>query len=226
LKELYCERNQLTSLPTLPESLKKINCVNNKLTSLPVLPKSLKDLYCDNNQLTSLPVLPKSLKELYCDNNLLTSLPVLQESLEELYCDNNLIKLLPVLPKSLGLLSCYNNQLTSLPKLPKSLKQLDYENNLICDILENLSVNKHVPLIRRLEYLFLDKDVKHVLLIRPALKTLNRFRYLYYCLKFKIKFLQWLLRSKEAQIMKQNHPDKIIKLLESGIDVLDLDKYL
>jgi hypothetical protein len=49
---------------------------------------------------------------------------------------------------------------------------------------------------------------------------------LYYRFKFKIKFIQWFLKTNEAQIIEQNHPDKIIELLDSGVDVLDLDQHL
>jgi len=45
-------------------------------------------------------------------------------------------------------------------------------------------------------------------------------------LKFKIKFIQCFLRANERKIMEHNHPDKVIELLENGIDVLDLEQYL
>jgi Leucine-rich repeat (LRR) protein len=98
LTSLHCSRNQLTSLPALPNSLEYLDCNSNQLTSLPDLSTTvLTDLYCDSNQLTSLPDLPTSLTTLYCSSNQLTSLPNL--------------------PTSLITLQCTSNQLTSLPDL-------------------------------------------------------------------------------------------------------------
>jgi len=89
LKELHCSKNQLSSLPMLPETLERLFCSNNQLSSLPMLPETLERLFCYNNQLSYLPTLPKNLKELYCSNNRLSSLPMLPETLERLYCYNN-----------------------------------------------------------------------------------------------------------------------------------------
>ena len=69
LEILYCSRNNLTSLPPLPENLKRLYCNTNKLTSLPHLPKKLEILYCNTNQLTSLRSLNEKLEILYYDNN-------------------------------------------------------------------------------------------------------------------------------------------------------------
>ena len=89
LEDLYCDNNQLTSLPDLPSKLKNLSCYNNKLTSLPEeLPSNLKFLDCDDNKLTSLPDLPSKLETLYCYNNKLTELPDLS-NLKYLNCWNN-----------------------------------------------------------------------------------------------------------------------------------------
>jgi hypothetical protein len=39
---------------------------------------------------------------------------------------------------------------------------------------------------------------------------------------FKIKFTQWYLRSQEAKIMESYHPNKIIAILENGVNNNDL----
>ena len=49
LTKLYCSNNQLTSLPTLPQTLEELGCYNNQITSLPTLPQNLQKLYCYNN---------------------------------------------------------------------------------------------------------------------------------------------------------------------------------
>ncbi len=55
-ERLFCDNNQLTSLPQLPNCV-ILACHYNKLTSLPELPKC-RDIYCYHNQLTYLPQLP------------------------------------------------------------------------------------------------------------------------------------------------------------------------
>ena len=95
LKNLYCDKNKLLSIPNLPYSLEILNCDNNQFVSLPDLPNSLRILHCDKNKLLSLPNLPYSLEILNCDNNHLTSLPNLPNYLEYLYCSDNQLTSLP-----------------------------------------------------------------------------------------------------------------------------------
>jgi len=204
LRELKCSKNGIISLPVLPDSLEYLHCSQNELTSLPTLPESLEWLVCENNQLTTLPELPDSLKYLHCKNNRLASLPALPEILEELDCGNNQLTTLPVLPESLVWLGCEYNQLTTLPELPDSLGNLEYFDNPIWYIIWDLVDDNDISIVRR------------------TINTLNRFRHLYYHLKFKLKFIQWFLRANERKIMEQNHPDKITALLASGVDVLEL----
>jgi hypothetical protein len=79
----------LTTLPTLPDTLIHLDCSFNNLTTLPTLPKTLKYLYCFYNNLTSLPTLPKSLVCLCCLNNELTTIPIIPITLVELQCQEN-----------------------------------------------------------------------------------------------------------------------------------------
>ena len=131
LKYLYCNNNQLTSLPAWPNLLAWIHCQFNQLTSIPALPNSLTQLWCYSNQLTSLPALPNSLTTLYCESNQLTSLPTLPNSLNYLSCGINQLTSLPALPNSLLVLSCRYSQIASLPALPNLLTGLwCYDNQL------------------------------------------------------------------------------------------------
>jgi hypothetical protein len=77
LRELFCQGNQLTTLPPLPRALKNLSCQYNQLTRLPPLSPFLRVLHCENNLLTQLPLLPISLKDLYCKNNQLTCFPTM-----------------------------------------------------------------------------------------------------------------------------------------------------
>jgi Leucine-rich repeat (LRR) protein len=157
LEILYCNDNQLTSLPTLPENLKELCCSNNQLTSLPALPQNLETLNCNNNSLNSLPILPENLETLYCYKNQLTSLPALPKNLEDLMCSNNQLTSLPNLPQNLKFLMCNNNQLTSLPDLPQNLKSLCCNNNQLT-----------LPVLpKNLDHLDCDDNQLNSLLVSP-----------------------------------------------------------
>ena len=99
LTGFQCKGNQLTSLPTLPNSLTYLFCNFNQLISLPILPNSLTYLYCGWNKFTSLPTLPNSLTTLICDeNHYLNCLPILPKSLTTLFIDTTRIKCISNLP--------------------------------------------------------------------------------------------------------------------------------
>ena len=74
LEDLYCDRNNLTSLDVSKNTkLMSLSCANNKLTSLNVSGcAELLSLYCSDNRLTSLDVSGcTELQYLYCCNNLI-----------------------------------------------------------------------------------------------------------------------------------------------------------
>ena len=197
LTHLLCNDNKLTYLPELPNSLIHLLCDNNKLTYLPELPNSLTYLNCGKNQLTYLQKLPNSLLVLTCNNNKLTYLPELPNNLKQLYCSNNKLTYLPELPNSLKKLYCGNNQLTNLQKLPNNLIYLNCNNTIIdeiIDVVKNGSLHE-------------DEFNK----INKKLHILNKFRELYFALKFKKQFYKLL----EKVMIKRYHPSNLIKLLKN-----------
>ena len=204
LKILYCSNNQLTLLPSLNINLQILHCYNNQLTFLPTLNENLQELHCYNNQLTKLPPLNTNLQTLNCHNNKLTFLPPLNEKLETLYCNNNQLTFLPPLNTNLQKLHCYNNQLTMLPILNSTLRELYYVNNPIYEIIDshNLFINN------------------------KKIQILHKFCYLYYCLKFKTQFRDFLWKKiREPQIIKKYHPSYLNKLLiddAEGTEDLDM----
>jgi uncharacterized repeat protein (TIGR01451 family) len=129
LSILICYNNQLSSLPSLPNSLTNLDCRYNQLISLPALPNTLTSLDCEDNQLSSLPTLPNSLGFLLCDNNNLTSLPTLPNNMSSLYCRYNQLTSLPTLPSTLLYLGFSNNQISTLPALPNSLISIEGNYN-------------------------------------------------------------------------------------------------
>jgi hypothetical protein len=115
----------------LPTSLMNISSVGNFLTTLPTLPTSLKYLNVSNNlSISSLPALPNSLSYLDCGANALSSLPALPTSLKYLYCDTNSLTSLPTLPDSLIVLSCGNNYIHCFPTFPSSLLSVNLNNTI------------------------------------------------------------------------------------------------
>ena len=205
LKEFYCSDNKLKSLPALPQSLEVLYCSYNKLTSLPTtLPQGLEILYCSNNKLTSLPDFTRfiNLKELYCSGNQFNSLPTLPQKLEKMHCCDNKLTSLPTLPQNLKELYCFDNQLTYLPTLPEKIVFICW-NNPIWDILEN--------------------DNSSLIKVKQNIKIVNNFRHLNYSLQFKKKFIKWLWKSREKQIMEKYHPKYLLENLEENTD---LDEFL
>ena len=178
------------------KKLKELHCDYNNLTSLPILPKKLKELYCGFNKLSLLPVLPENLIVLGCSHNKLTSLPVLPKNLKRLFFHNNKLTSLPVLSEKLELLYCDNNKLTSLPVLPEKLKYSCFFGNPICDIIYDYDLN----------------------IIKKNIIIWNNFRYLYYCLKYRKRFLRMM----EPIIKKRYHPSHLYDLKEDD----DLDEKL
>ena len=69
LEALYCDNNQLLTIPSLNANLCELICSYNQLTTLPTLNENLQILCCNNNQLTNLPSLNKNLKTFWYDNN-------------------------------------------------------------------------------------------------------------------------------------------------------------
>ncbi len=118
LQTLWCNNNQLSSLPTLPNSLTFLKCSNNQLNSLPLLPSSLTSLNCGNNQLSSLSFLPINLEYLDCSQNQLNALPDLPNTLFDLYCNNNQLASLSSVPDSMNAFWINNNNINCIVNLP------------------------------------------------------------------------------------------------------------
>jgi Leucine-rich repeat (LRR) protein len=193
-----------TYLNSLSKDILTLNIIGKGIKSLPDLTrfKNLKKLYCSSNKLTSLPTLPQNLEYLYCSDNQLTLLPTLPQNLEYLYCSDNQLTLLPTLPENLKYLYCCDNQLTLLPTLPENLEQLYCSNNPIYEIVNNDSL----------------------ITIKQNIQTLNNFRHLYYCLKFKKQLRKWLWEKvREPNIKKLYNP---MYLIENLGDEDDLDTVL
>lgn len=65
LYSFSCALNQLSTISTIPNSVRQFVCKNNQLTLLPPLPPLLNSLDCSHNPLTILPSLPTSLTSIH-----------------------------------------------------------------------------------------------------------------------------------------------------------------
>ena len=191
--------------------LQTLICVGNQLTSLPPFNPSLERVNCRLNHLTSLPPLNKKLLELNCDRNELTYLPPLNTNLKYLDCSLNKITYLPKLNKYLKHLNFYSNDVKCLPLLNNSLVYLDGACNYIPST-EFYNCKK---------IFYTKKEIKKI-------NICNRFRELYYILKYKKRFLHWLLKSREKQIQEQYHPKHLLDFIEKNPEADNeiLDEFL
>ena len=178
-----CCRQNLITLPEIPNDVITMSCADNQLTIINDLPENLILLYCNFNRITSM-VLPKKLEKLYCYNNQLTQLPTLPDTLITLMCSDNQLTSLPELPDSLVELDCSDNYLTQLPMLPKNLKALYCHNN-----------NKLT--------IYPDFEIK-------TINQVNRFRFLYYSLKYVKRLFRYLLKKR----MDKHRDELVYKAIE------------
>ena len=198
-------------IDSLPEDTEEINVCNRGLTSLDVTRfKKLRSVLCDYNRLTSLH-LNENLQVLFCDHNKLTSLH-LNENLQGLFCYHNQLTSLHLNTK-LEKLNCSHNRLTSL-YLNAELKMLYCNDNQLTFVYLNEKIEK-------LDYsnnpIYEMGDIK-------KLRVLNRFRYLYYCLKYKKRFRDWLwVKIREPKIREKYSHDYLVANLREDTD---LDEFL
>lgn len=132
LNMLAAQRNRLTEIARFPESLARVDLSHNRLERLPALPPTLSDLTVSDNRLTTLPSLQGLNGQiLFLDayQNNLTALPELPPQIYSLRVSDNQLSVLPDLPQGLAILVAENNQLTSLPTLPPGLQMLNVALN-------------------------------------------------------------------------------------------------
>ena len=200
LIQLTCSDNQLECLPQLPEKLDILHCCNNLLTYLPPLNTNLRELVCCENQIQSLPPLPEKLNTLWCYRNKLTQLPSLNPYLLKLWCSENQLTSLPIFNLKLKVLVCDTNKLTSIPNLSPVLTNVVCFNNPIFKMISDPNFN----------------------IMRCNIQKLNRFKELFYCLKYKSQFryLLWI-KLREPKIQQYYHPENLLQLLDNNKNILD-----
>jgi len=248
LKELYIKKNNLIRIPKLPDTLKifdcswnntityihsippnlySLNCHGNNISQLPELPSSLTYLNISCNNFSILPKLPNHLINLFCTNNKLTILPTLPNTLKSFDCSYNEIIQLPICPSELYLLCCHNNQLTEIPNSYSNITLLYCSNNNIINI---TSFNKLVAITfeKNIFYSIFDlstieqdsyiKNTCRTTRFVNIINSINKFKYTFYCLKYKSQFIKLLWSMREKKAMKEYHPNNLIKLLDNILE--------
>lgn len=210
LEELRCEYNQLKSLPHYP-NLVELRCDSNRISELPKFGKRLQALMCSQNPLYSLPDLSSCpLVMLECSEAGLRSLPELPSTLEELYVPLNNIESLPPLPPNLRILHVNCNYLTELPDI-RQLETLSCAGNSLSWLPEigDLSVlhsyaNDNMP-----EVFHHDGDIYPDTISRmnSASRVLDKFRDVFWAMKFKKRFRDWLwIRVRQPAMLEKYRP--------------------
>lgn len=205
LVKLECANLGLKSIPALP-NLIRLYCHDNQLSTIPFLPK-LEILYCCNNEIINLPLLP-NLKNLFCSHNLLTNIPQFSK-LKELLCDYNRLTILPPFPNLL-FLECSGNNLTFISHYPKLLVLKCYENQI--------TVISLLPRLLQLSLGCRDNPIYNIIGNNVGLLNIwNKFRHVYYSIKYKNKFMNWLWdKVRRPKIEQMYHPDNLLKLIDGN----------
>ena len=218
LLDLWCAYNKISVLPNLNDNLKYLNCSSNNLTNLPELNEKLEILNCSKNELKDMPKLNIFLNKLDCSENKLKYLSFLPTSLKYLYCYfNNLESLPPV--NNLEILYCSYNNLTCIPPLSTwYLTTLRSGGNPIHYVLNDTLYN-----YKRFSVNLNSLGEKRRRI--KALKTIYKFRDVYYHLKYRQQFINLLWKTRENIAKKKYHPSNLIFLLDSlDVKYKDIEK--
>jgi internalin A len=156
LQRLFCDTNQIASLPPLNNTIQHLGLKKNLLTAIPSLTglNNLIYLECSFNLLTQLPDLSSqiNLEQLYCTNNLLTQLPNFSTlvGLRNFNCNINQISQLPDVSActNLQIFACSDNLITQLPDFSSctGLTSLVCSNNLLTQ-LPDLSLHTSLDIL-------------------------------------------------------------------------------
>ena len=129
-------------------------------------------------------------------------MPSLPSQLYSLNCSYNELTELPPIPPSLRILNCSDNNIEVFPDMPEEMNFLSIENN---------------PHIYRFT---------HPRMINITNCAIRKLKDILYASKLKTPLRAWMWRAKERVAIREMHPDRVMALLDSGVEILDLDKYL
>jgi Leucine-rich repeat (LRR) protein len=222
---LVGSRNEISTLSWLPQGLTSLAVPYNKLEDIDGFPPSLTLCNMSYNQLTFLPPLPATIQQLDCMHNNLVELPAsLPTSLQRLLCSGNPRLLhLPPLPHNLKWLIVKGCGIVRLPTFPEGLSIFDASNssvsqmvNIPPSLVQNGGLLDRTPIGNIIDFPEAALFSERLIRVRLNLEKLNRFRELYYTLKYKRQFRQWLwIKVRLPRIERENHPDRLQERLEA-----------
>jgi Leucine-rich repeat (LRR) protein len=234
---LVVSRNEISTLSWMPQGLTSLAVSYNKLEHIDGFPPSLTLCNISYNQLTFLPPLPATIQQLDCKHNNLIELPAsLPTSLQRLLCSGNPRLLhLPPLPHNLKWLTVKGCGIVRLPTLPEGLSIFDASNSSVSQIVnippslvQNGGMLHRTPMGDIIDFPEAALFSERLIRVRLNLEKLNRFRKLYYTLKYKDRFRHWLwIKVRLPRIERTHHPDRLQEALkQEGGEEADLDEVL
>jgi hypothetical protein len=213
-------------LDNLPADTTTIDLSRRQLALVPSLSRftQLKTLNLSNNPLLELPPLPPFLENLNVRGTLLSRLPQLPSTLEQIVADHCRIISVPRLPSSVIRVDFSYNPLWHMVNSPSELTypfgilRWVLKDTPLFDIIYN-PLKDSTPF--ELDAIGEKGDVYKCL---HRLKILNRFRDMFYALKYKRRFRHWLwVRVRLPKIERHNHPDLLRRVLDDSDEFGDLD---
>ncbi len=222
LKSLYVNGFiNLETFPEFPESLEKIDIrFSNTITKLPKLPNNLKELNITGDNIENIQeILNDSLETLVLYGKIVSKIKRLPPRLDGLCFEGSDIIKLPELPKTLKTLNISYTEINELPEeLPPELETLNIIDTKIKELPilpETLTEFFMYGLELESAYIYNDStdDLKEYIK-RVNILTETRIS--------KKRIIQRTGSYKLELIEKAWHPDRVCKLIEAGIDILDL----
>ena len=238
LVNLFCSSNEIKSIDGLPETLEVLDCSNNLIETINDLPKSLTRFVCKNNTITHISYLPKKLEWIDCSNNPLGTLPRIGNYARTLIIENTNISTIP--KSKITTLNCKNCPIVD-SRLAKTLTHLvtdtDHMNKIrylppklllmgctIREIVRFPLIPDSVIFLRILhaddydpqQCIYEIEQHEDIDVLRSKTQIHERFVHLYYSLKYKCKFRNWLWdRVRRPKIERECHPDIIRDIIET-----------
>lgn len=150
----------------------------------------------------SLASLPRHIEHLHLSALRLTHLPQLPSNLQQLMCSRCNLSRIPRMPNTMIFLHIWKNPVAMMENIPLSL-------------VGNSKTMQTTPIFQLLTPIELQGT--HTLpslelfeVWRQNLRKLNRFRELYYTLKYKARFWDWLwIKVRLPRIERAHHPDRL-----------------
>ena len=128
-------------------------------------------------------------------------------------------------------LYCFDNEITHLPLLNDSLINIVFNNNPIYEVLFNNTINlHHVRHYYEVQYndeeyypYEIMDDMPQMLHLQKSVQTLHKFKSLFFTLKYKQKFRDFLWdKVRRPKIEEKYHPSNLQKIMDELSEEDDL----